>query len=151
MNLRLTKNATDAMNASASCARQLGHDHIGSEHILLSILAIPQCQACKRFVALGLGLDELAESMRNMISGDAGGVLQRGQLPMTARTRKVIELSQIVAGQIVRYPAHLTPSSFSVFSSASRNTDPLTRTVRGSSWVNWEFVRSQTPSGSYMR
>ena len=41
MNLRLTKNATDAMNASASCARQLGHDHIGSEHILLSILAIP--------------------------------------------------------------------------------------------------------------
>ena len=99
MNINFTKNAIDALNASQSCARQLGHDHVGCEHILLSILAIPQCQACKRFVALGLGLDELAESMRNMISGDAGGVLQRGQLPMTARTRKVIELSQIVAGQ----------------------------------------------------
>ena len=69
MNLRLTKNATDAMNASASCARQLGHDHIGSEHILLSILAIPQCQAVKRFRSMGLDPAELSESLRQTVSG----------------------------------------------------------------------------------
>ena len=70
MNLRLTKNATDAMNASASCARQLGHDHIGSEHILLSILAIPQCQAVKRFKSMGLDPAELSESLRQTVAGE---------------------------------------------------------------------------------
>ena len=80
MNLRLTKNATDAMNASASCARQLGHDHIGSEHIFLAILAIPGCEASRRLVKLGLALDDLSESMKAMISGNADGTLQRGEI-----------------------------------------------------------------------
>ena len=95
----LTKNAMDALNASQSCARQLGHDHVGSEHIFLSILAIPGCQACKRLVSLGHNLVELSESMRTMVSGNARGIMQRGQLPLTARTRKVLEMSELAAGK----------------------------------------------------
>ncbi len=94
-----TKNAMDALNASQSCARQLGHDHVGSEHIFLSILAIPGCQACKRLVSLGHNLVELSESMRTMVSGNARGIMQRGQLPLTARTRKVLEMSELAAGK----------------------------------------------------
>ena len=66
MSLMFSKHAVDALNAASSCARQLGHDHIGAEHIFLSIIAIPACQAAKRLVALGLALDDLAESMRQM-------------------------------------------------------------------------------------
>ena len=94
-----SKNAIDALNASQSCARQLGHDHVGSEHILLSILAIPKCQACQRFVKLGLSLEDMAESLRGMIEGPSEGMLQRGQLPITARTRKVLEIAEMTAGQ----------------------------------------------------
>ena len=100
MNLRLTKNATDAMNASASCARQLGHDHIGSEHILLSILAIPQCQAVKRFRSMGLDPAELSESLRQTVSGAVSdAVMQRGPLPLSSRTRKVLEIAALEAGK----------------------------------------------------
>ena len=88
----------DALNASGSCARQLGHDHIGSEHIFLAILAIPGCEASRRLVKLGLALDDLSESMKAMISGNADGTLQRGPLPVTARTKKVIEIAEIEAG-----------------------------------------------------
>ena len=98
MSVSFTKNAADAINASQSCARQMGHDHVGSEHILLSLLAIPKCQACRRFERLGLSLDELSESLRSMISGSSGSVLQRGPLPITARTRKVIDLAAMLAG-----------------------------------------------------
>jgi len=98
VNLRLSKNAVDALNAASSCARQFGHDHIGCEHIFLSILALPKCQAAQRLVALGLSLDDLTESMKTMIAGNSEGVLQRGQLPLTARTRKVLEMSGIDAG-----------------------------------------------------
>ena len=97
MSAKFSKNAVDALNASASCARQLGHDHIGSEHIFLALLAIPTCQACQRLEKLGLSIDDLAESMRTMISGNAQGVLQRGDLPITSRTRKVMQMAELEA------------------------------------------------------
>ena len=96
--MRFSKNAADAMNAAASCAAQLGHDHIGSEHLLLSILAIPKCEASLRLVKLGLSLDELSESMKSMIAGDSSGVIQRGPIPVTARAKKVVEMAGIDAG-----------------------------------------------------
>ena len=56
MNLIFSKHAVDALNAASSCARQLGHDHVGCEHIFLSLLAIPQSQASKRLQTLGLAV-----------------------------------------------------------------------------------------------
>ena len=98
MSMMFTKNAIDALNAAASCARQLGHDHIGAEHIFLSILAIPKCQACRRLESLGLAIQDLAESMRSMVAGNAAAMMQRGQLPLTARTKKVLDIAGIEAG-----------------------------------------------------
>ena len=93
-----SKHAVDALNAASSCARQFGHDHIGAEHIFLSILAIPACQAAQRLVALGFALEDLTESMKQMISGNSDGLMQRGQLPLTARTKKIIDMAAIEAG-----------------------------------------------------
>ena len=98
MSLMFSKHAVDALNAASSCARQFGHDHIGAEHIFLSLLAIPACQAAKRLTALGFSLDDLAESMKQMISGNSDGLLQRGQLPLTARTKKILDMAGIEAG-----------------------------------------------------
>ena len=98
MSLMFSKHAIDALNAASSCARQFGHDHIGAEHVLLSLLAIPACQAAKRLTALGFSLDDLAESMKQMISGNSDGLLQRGQLPLTARTKKILDMAGIEAG-----------------------------------------------------
>lgn len=99
MSATFSKHAADALNAAASCAHQLGHDHIGSEHVFLSILAIPKCQACQRLMRLGIGLQDLAESLKTMISGNAEPLQLRGQLPLTARTRKVLEIAEIEAGK----------------------------------------------------
>ena len=98
MSMTFTKNAIDALNAASSCARQLGHDHIGAEHIFLSVLAIPKCQACQRLKRIGLSVEDLTESMRTMIAGNGGAVMQRGQLPLTARTKKVLDIACIEAG-----------------------------------------------------
>jgi len=93
-----SKHAVDALNAASSCARQFGHDHIGAEHVFLSILAIPSCQAAQRLVTLGLALEDLTESMKQMIEGGADGLLQRGQLPLTARTKKILDMAVLEAG-----------------------------------------------------
>ena len=96
--MKFSKNAVDALNAAAPCAQQLGHDHIGCEHLLLTILALPNCQGAKRFLTLGLQLEDLTASMRQMIEGEGSGVMQRGPLPLSARTRKVLEIAQLEAG-----------------------------------------------------
>ena len=98
MNIQFSKHAADALNAASLCAQRLGHDHVGAEHVLLAILAISDCQASRRLVQLGQSLDELSESMRSMIAGEAKGTLQRGPLPVTARARKVVEMAKIEAG-----------------------------------------------------
>ena len=89
MNLNLTKHAVDALNAASSCARQLGHDHVGAEHIFLSVLAIPACSAAQRLVALGLSLDDLTASMKAVLSGGDAGVLQRAPVDVHQRDRRV--------------------------------------------------------------
>ncbi len=99
MNVKLTKNAMDAINAAASCSRQLGHDSVGAEHILMSLLAIPKCQACVRFERLGLNLSELSESLKAMISGGASELMARGPMPLTARARKILDIAQLEAGK----------------------------------------------------
>ena len=96
--MTFSKHAVDALNAASSCAHQFGHDHIGAEHIFLSLLAIPQCQAVKRFLTLGLAVEDLAESMKQMIAGNSAGMLVRGQLPLTARTKKVLDMAELEAG-----------------------------------------------------
>ena len=98
MSMTFSKHAVDALNAASSCAHQFGHDHIGAEHIFLSLLAIPQCQAVKRFQTLDLAVEDLAESMKQMIAGKSAGMLVRGQLPLTARTKKVLDMAEIEAG-----------------------------------------------------
>ena len=97
--MTLSKNALDAVNASASCARQLGHDHIGPEHVFLSMLAIPGCGAVQRLAALGLEADDLTESLKSMIQSEGAGVMQRGPLPLSARCQKVFELAELEAGR----------------------------------------------------
>lgn len=96
--MTLTKNAMDALNASASCAQQFGHDHIGAEHIFLSILAIPQCQACQRLKSMKFALEDLVQSITTMIQGSGSALKSRGQLPLTARTKKILDIAEIEAG-----------------------------------------------------
>lgn len=97
--MKLTKNAASALNAAQACARTLGHDHVGAEHVFLSILAIPKCAAVKRLEMLGLSIEELSETLKSMVSGGAAGVMQRGELPTSARMRKILQIASAVAGE----------------------------------------------------
>ena len=99
MNIPFSKHAVDALNAASSCARQFGHDHVGAEHVFLSLLAIPSCGAVKRLAALGLSAEDLSESMKAMIQGGETGVLQRGPLPITMRLKKIIDMAALDAGK----------------------------------------------------
>ena len=96
MSTPYTPNAEQALRGAEAAARQYNHTYIGTEHILLAILAMPTCEACRRFEALGIDPDELRLQLEQMI-GHGESVKTRGEIPFTARTKKILELSKIEA------------------------------------------------------
>jgi ATP-dependent Clp protease ATP-binding subunit ClpA len=67
--LELTPRARQVLHASAKEAEQLGHHYIGTEHLLLGLLAESDGIAAQ--VIRGLGVtDAIRESLRQVMSGE---------------------------------------------------------------------------------
>ena len=91
-----TTHAREAIEGAAACAQHFNHSYIGTEHILLAILAIPACEARTRFVRLGLDPDDLRVVIEQMI-GVGEPLKVRGELPFTSRTKKILEMAAVEA------------------------------------------------------
>lgn len=86
-------------------ARRLRHDHIGTEHLLLGLLAVPDGTAAQ--VLRRLGCDE--ETARADIAAVVapGQTEVRGHIPFTPRAKKTLELALREATQL--HHTHVGP------------------------------------------
>ena len=50
MSTPFTPNAEQALRGAEAAARQYNHTYIGTEHILLAVLAMPTCQVHWKFL-----------------------------------------------------------------------------------------------------
>jgi len=87
---RFTERAQKVLALSQEEAIRLGHNNIGTEHILLGLVREGEGIAAKALSALGLGPEKIQEEVENLIG--------RGQdasqtIHYTPRAKKVIELS----------------------------------------------------------
>jgi ATP-dependent Clp protease ATP-binding subunit ClpA len=73
-------------------ARLLQHGWIGTEHILLGLLAEREGVAAKVLEQLGLSLEAVRAKVE-LIIGEGGGGGPVGHIPFTPRAKKVLELS----------------------------------------------------------
>ena len=72
-------------------ARLLNHNYIGTEHLLLGVLAIPESAAAQAIMASGVDLDAARASVKAIIG--VGAASPEGHIPFTPRSKKVLELS----------------------------------------------------------
>ena len=96
MNEIYTPYAQQALDGAEAVARHYNHAYIGTEHVLACILKMENCNACKRLAALGLDNEDLGMELDRMI-GRGEALMARGSLPLTARTKKIIEFAKIEA------------------------------------------------------
>ena len=87
---RFTERAQKVLALAQEEAIRLGHNNIGTEHILLGLVREGEGIAAKALYALGLGADKIQKEVENLIG--------RGQdtaqtIHYTPRAKKVIELS----------------------------------------------------------
>jgi ATP-dependent Clp protease ATP-binding subunit ClpC len=88
---RFTDQARRVVVMAQEEARLLGHGHIGTEHILLGLLAEGDGLAAQALATLEISLDAAREQVAEIIGEGTGQ--PSGHIPFTPRTKKVLELS----------------------------------------------------------
>ncbi|MBA4250280.1 MAG: Clp protease ClpC [Chlorobiaceae bacterium] len=86
----------DVIRLSREEALRLGHDYIGTEHLLLGIIREGQGVAVKIIRSLDCDLVKLKKSIEDTVR-TAGGTLTIGNIPLTKQAEKVLKITQIEA------------------------------------------------------
>jgi ATP-dependent Clp protease ATP-binding subunit ClpA len=88
---RFTPRARRVVVLSQEEARGLGHNYIGTEHILLGLLAVPDGVAGRALDSFGLSLAGVREEVTARVG--AGNEPMKGHIPFTPRAKKILELA----------------------------------------------------------
>jgi ATP-dependent Clp protease ATP-binding subunit ClpC len=88
---RFTDRARQSVVFAQEEARQLGHNYIGTEHLLLGLLREPDSIAARALDRLAVGLDVVRQEVESIIG--RGGGSPPGHIEFTPRAKKVLELS----------------------------------------------------------
>ncbi len=92
MNEMFTESARKAIEYARDEASRLRHDYIGTEHLLLGLLRLGDGRAIDIIANLGLEVADLRASIEEVVQ-PSGGTMTMGQLPLTARAKKTLEVS----------------------------------------------------------
>ena len=92
MNEMFSERARKAIEYAREEATRLRHDYIGTEHLLLGLIRLGEGKAVEVLADIGIDLSELKQSIEDVVQ-PSGGTLTLGQLPLTARAKKTLELS----------------------------------------------------------
>ncbi len=99
---RLSPKVKEVIAKSADEARRLGHDYIGTEHLLLSIIDKEESLACKVLVSLDVDIDELKNTIEDAVfrNNTVKAHLNVGELPLDKSAAKVLKITFLEARQM---------------------------------------------------
>lgn len=78
-------------------AIRFGHNYVGTEHLLLGLINLGQGVAVAVLESMGLDLETVRVEVEKRTASSSEALQQQGELPMTARMKKVITLSAMEA------------------------------------------------------
>ncbi len=96
MRNNFTSRVQKVIRFSKEEAMRLGHEYIGTEHLLLGILKEGEGQAVKILKSLNIDLEKLKQRLEEA-SGPAGGMMTLGNLPLSKRAEKVLKITYLEA------------------------------------------------------
>lgn len=110
MDSKFTDKARAVLRFSQNIATELGHNFVGTEHLLAALLKEGTSRASEALVEEGITYEYVIDSIRDEANISFEGKIPEGVLPMTPRTKTVIELSynesQRMGAQFI-FPEHI--------------------------------------------
>ncbi len=91
MNNRFTENAQNVLNKAPMIAGEMGHTYIGSEHILMGLLAVEDCIGAKLLEKYGATRGKVKDIVASTVG--VGEKIQNGKFEVTPRTKRILENS----------------------------------------------------------
>ncbi len=96
MKNNFTSRVSKVIRYSKEEAMRLGHDYIGTEHLLLGIIKEGEGIAVKILHNLGVDLNKLKKAIEDA-TAPSGGTLTIGNLPLSKRAEKALKMTYIEA------------------------------------------------------
>jgi ATP-dependent Clp protease ATP-binding subunit ClpA len=95
---RFTSRARHVVVLAQEEARRLGHNYIGTEHVLLGLFGEPEGAAGRVLAGFGMSLEATRGEVTAIVSTGAGA--PSGHIPFTPRAKKTLELALREAVQL---------------------------------------------------
>jgi ATP-dependent Clp protease ATP-binding subunit ClpC len=119
-------------------AMRLGHDYIGTEHLLLGLLREGEGIAAEILKNIGLDLDELRKAIEDTVRS-TGETATIGNIPFTKRAEKVLKMSYMEAD---RYKSDIIGTEHLLLALA-KERDGVAAQILMSFGVNYETIRQE--------
>ena len=96
MEAKFSDRVKEVISLSKEEALRLGHDYIGSEHLLLGIIREGEGTAVGLLKKMGVVLEELRETIEKTTRGTAtGNVKNLSNIPLTRQSEKILRITQL--------------------------------------------------------
>lgn len=92
MSNRFTERAQRVILIAQEEAKRLNHDYVGTEHLLLGLIALGEGVAAQVLANLGVDLRRVRNEIEKIV-GTGDNVMLLGEIPFTPRAKKVLELA----------------------------------------------------------
>src|SRR5713101_6623890 len=92
----ISNRVQDVIRLSREEALRLGHDYIGTEHLLLGVIREGEGIAVKILRNLGVDLYKLKKAIEDTVR-TSGGTLTIGNIPLTKQAEKVLKITYLEA------------------------------------------------------
>lgn len=94
---RFTDDAQRVLSLAQEAALELGHDYVGTEHVLIGLTKVKNCVAAKALEELGLVTEDIFEAVEEHVGR---GNKKATSIYMTPRVKHVLELAIQVANHM---------------------------------------------------
>src|SRR6478672_2180074 len=97
MEAKFSPRVKDVISYSREEALRLGHDYIGTEHLLLGLIREGDGVAIKILKALGVDTAKLRRAIEDAVRGTSSTTVNLGNIPLTKQAEKVLKITYLEA------------------------------------------------------
>jgi ATP-dependent Clp protease ATP-binding subunit ClpC len=97
MEAKFSPRVKDVISYSREEALRLGHDYIGTEHLLLGLIREGDGVAIKILKSLGVDTSKLRRAVEDAVRGNSGTTVNLGNIPLTKQAEKVLKITYLEA------------------------------------------------------
>lgn len=134
-----TEKARISISEAHDSAAQMGHNYIGSEHLLLGLIREGSGVAAKTLEENGLTADTVMQKIQEYI-GTGAPLPQQAELPLTPRSKRILEMSVVEARRL----GHKYIGTEHILMAIIRDGDGVAAKILSASGIDFSDIYTDT-------